>query len=253
MKIERFEPFKPKSNLTNIRASNLARIELKRLSLDTGLKIPRIIDMWTKSPQAKQLIKTKLQIHKWTNKGQMVFSNVWITLLLMAVIGIVFLLYFFFSLFAPVGVDLISEGTNLLSGIATSQNDTVSQSAATSVGIVSGITNSIEIVSYISFFLILIFFLILAFNVSTHQWLIGVWIIFIIILTGMGIVLSNAYQDFSTGLLSPEYKAWTMNDYIMRYYPYIIASFGFILGFLLFIIGFKPVDNSYMEGGYYAN
>jgi uncharacterized protein (UPF0333 family) len=187
----------------------------------------------------KSILKKHLNLHKgkMRKKGQVnqIMILVILTLVIVGIMGI----FWMYSMVAPIVSQTAGTLTDeLVIATAGMENEgNMSGAVRESAGIV---TNSLPLLNYIGyfmFFMLILGFFLMAFFVRTYPFLIIFWIGLIFLLVLVALIMSNAYQVAAdTGEFSSAYSSFTMNDYVMRYLPHMIAVTGIFGGIILFVL-----------------
>jgi hypothetical protein len=170
-------------------------------------------------------------------------SSLFIVILVGVLLIFFFIAYFTISFVLPSFVWIANETITDTSLISSTIPGT---EGATSFGVraMSGINNSLAGILYITFFLFIGGFALLAYNVKSHNWLIFVWIAFMILLAGMGLIMKEAYNSLAPdNLYGSTSTLFSLNSFMINNYVWIISSVGLVLGILLFIRGMGVSDS----------
>lgn len=173
------------------------------------------------------------------NKG---FVNQMMLLLILGATLFVFILVWLgWSVFGPIIVDTASATGNAFSGAVTGPSPTnLSEITNNQISGLQGAISTLEWITLGFFIMIILAFLIFAYNVRSYPYLAFVWILFIVVAVFLSMYASNVYLDFAnSNSYSGAYSSWEFNDMIMRNLPAIIAVVGAIMGILLFMAGTK--------------
>jgi glucan phosphoethanolaminetransferase (alkaline phosphatase superfamily) len=170
------------------------------------------------------------------------YKELAITVILALVIGGFMILFWIYSMVAPVLSKTSGDVTSAINSAAVQTGDNNMTSAiSTSTGIVTNTTPILKWIGYFALIFLFLGFIMIAFYVRTYPFLAFIWIGAIILLTVMAMILSNAYiQSYNTSdYLASAYGSFAANDYLMRYLPHIFAGFGILGGIVLFVLAGK--------------
>lgn len=175
-------------------------------------------------------------------------------ILVLTIVGILIfiaLLGFIFAVTAPLIDKTLGDVTGMIDeGAALSGNNNLISATSQSTSIVK---DSLQILPWVSYFFLMVMFmgfLGLCFLVRTYPFLIVIWIVSILVLTGISMFLSNAYNDIANNgdqYTTEAYAKYQENGMIMSFLPYIVLTWGVLGGIILFGISNKSQEAGGIE------
>ena len=173
-------------------------------------------------------------------RGQADISNkILVVLIMIVAIGFIMLLIWALMIGAPIFTSLGQSALGeVISFSDSSGNEDLKDATDASLGNLNTSLNVIQYVVYILFFGFIIAFCLMCVFVRVYPFLLFLWIIGTIIITGLSIYLSWSYQRIlsNSGLVSAALQSWTTNHYILTYAPIIFAGLGIVGGIIMFAL-----------------
>lgn len=183
------------------------------------------------------------------NRKGFVTQAVIVLILIVVLVGIM-MIYWAWSVSAPFITTVGTEATTIISQSVHSTGDSALINASdVATEATSQSLGWMSTLSVLFFCAILIGFFVIAAMVRTYPFLIGVWIIGVLLLAFFSLFLTTSYQEIylMDGYTQSVYTSWETNHFIMSNMPIIITVVGIIGGILLFLL--IPREESIETGG----
>jgi len=166
-----------------------------------------------------------------------------ITVIVMVVILVFLMLIFFaWSLTGPLLTSLIGEVSGDITDV---MNQAPAPTPETNLTQINEVTNvvfndsvqQLEWITYAIFGAVILTFLVMAYYVRTYPFMLGIWIVTIILLVFLSLFMTYTYeQTKQDAYLNGIYSTWATNDFIISNMPIIILILGVLGGIFMFAV-----------------
>lgn len=169
-------------------------------------------------------------------------------LMLLLIMGIILiliiLLAFVGHLILPPLVSTMQDSNTILQDTFESTNDqNIIDAGQASFEPASRSLSNLEWVSYFMIILSLLIFVIMCFYVRIYPFLLGFWIILIVILMIISIYMTVVYQDLRTDpQLGSYYTSWENTDFVLRHLPLLVLAIGIVGGIIMFSLASRSQE-----------